>query len=105
MDNKRNSTRKITNKVNKKSWLDSYTKLIVLVILINAIAWVWCSYGLAYLGRYEIAESLSQTAITTILGTVIAYCTKSTVENVNRHGVNLLPTNGTAANSKMKRDY
>ncbi|MBQ2766645.1 MAG: hypothetical protein IJF49_01030 [Clostridia bacterium] len=102
---KRAKNRANAGKKSAKSWLDSYTKLIVLVILINAIAWVWCSYGLAYLGRYEIAESLSQTAITTILGTVIAYCTKSTVENVNRHGVNLLPTNGTAANSKMKRDY
>jgi hypothetical protein len=75
----------------KKPRIDSFTKVIVLVLLINAIAWVWCSYGLAFLGRYEIAESLSQTAITTILGTVIAYCTKSAVENVNKYGVNLRP--------------
>lgn len=89
----------------KKPWLDSFTKFIVIILLINAIAWVWCSYGLAYLGRYEIAESLSQTAITTILGTVIAYCTKSAVENVNKYGINLRPTYMPSAKSNLKRDY
>ena len=89
----------------KKPRIDSFTKVIVLVLLINAIAWVWCSYGLAYLERYEIAESLSQTAITTILGTVIAYCTKSTVENVNKYGINLRPTYMPSAKSNLKRDY
>ena len=89
----------------KKPRIDSFTKVIVLVLLINAIAWVWCSYGLAYLGRYEIAESLSQTAITTILGTVIAYCTQSAVENVNKYGVNLRPTYMPSAKSNLKRDY
>ena len=89
----------------QKPRIDSFTKVIVLVLLINAIAWVWCSYGLAYLGRYEIAESLSQTAITTILGTVIAYCTKSAVENVNKYGINLRPKNVSAAKTNLKRDY
>lgn len=89
----------------KKPWLDSFTKFIVIILLINAIAWVWCSYGLAYLGRYEIAESLSQTAITTILGTVIAYCTKSAVENVNKYGINLRPTYMPSAKTNLKRDY
>ena len=89
----------------EKPKVDSFTKVIVLILLINAIAWVWCSYGLAFLGRYEIAESLSQTAMTTILGTVIAYCTKSTVENVNKYGVNLRPTYMPSAKTNLKRDY
>ena len=89
----------------KKPWLDSFTKFIVIILLINAIAWVWCSYGLAFIGRYEIAESLSQTAITTILGTVIAYCTKSAVENVNKYGINLRPTYMPSAKTNLKRDY
>lgn len=75
----------------KKNWLDSFTKIAVMVILVNSIAWVWCSYVLAYLGRYAIAESLSQTAVNAIIGTFIAYALKSTVENVNKHGVNLWP--------------
>ena len=88
-----------------KPKIDSFTKVMVLILLINAVAWVWCSYGLAFLGRYEIAESLSQTAITTILGTVIAYCTKSAVENVNKYGINLRPTYMPGAKSNLKRDY
>ncbi len=79
-------------KRNKKSTpgrIDSFTKLAVAVVLINACAWVWCSYILAYLGRFEIAESLSQTAVTAIIGTFITYAVKSAVENVNKNGVNL----------------
>ena len=40
------------------------TKRIVWACLINGIGWVWCSYALAFLGRTEIAESLSRTAVT-----------------------------------------
>lgn len=85
-----------------KKLLDSYTKVIVMVIVINACAWVWCSYILAYLGRFEIAESLSQTAVTAILGAFISYAVKSAVENVNKNGINLKPTKGTKTN--MNRD-
>lgn len=83
--------------------LDSYTKVIVMVIVINACAWVWCSYILAYLGRFEIAESLSQTAVTAILGAFISYAVKSAVENVNKNGINLKPTK-TKNSADMRRD-
>lgn len=73
----------------KKPLFETFTKLAVGVILINAIGWVWCSYGLAWLGRYEIAETLSQTAVSAILGVFISYAVKSAVENVNRHGLGL----------------
>ena len=102
----RNPAGKITTKKQKKNWLDTFTKLAVAVIILNACAWVWCSYVLAYLGRYEIAESLSQTALTAILGTFISYAVKSAVENVNKFGVNLFPTkkSGTSKNN-IYRDY
>lgn len=87
----------------KRGLLDSYTKVIVMVIVINACAWVWCSYILAYLGRFEIAESLSQTAVTAILGAFISYAVKSAVENVNKNGVNLKPTKTKNA-ADMRRD-
>lgn len=86
---------------------ESYTKKIVRFITLNAVGWVWCSYILAFMGRYEIAQALSQTAITTLLGTVITYCLKSLVENVNKHGVNLAPKteNQNNTNTAIKRDY
>lgn len=61
------------------------TKRIVWLCLVNGIAWVWCSYLLAYLGRSEIAQSLSQVALKEILGVVLAYCAKSLFENLSQN--------------------
>lgn len=61
------------------------TKKVVFLCLINGICWVWCSYILAYLGRVEIAESLSKVAITEIIGVVLLYCIKSLFENLSKH--------------------
>ena len=61
------------------------TKLVVWACLINGFAWVWCSYLLAYLGRAEIAESLSKVAITEIIGVVLVYSLKSLAENLSKN--------------------
>lgn len=61
------------------------TKRIVWICLINGFAWVWCSYILAYLDRVQIAESLSQVAVTEIIGVVLVYCLKSAVENLSKY--------------------
>ena len=60
-------------------------KSIVWLCLGNGIAWVWCSYLLAYLGRAEIAESLSKVAITEIIGVVLVYAVKSLLENLSKN--------------------
>ena len=97
-------------KKTKKDWFDSFTKIAVGVILANAVAWVWCSYILAYLGRYEIAETLSETAISVILGTFITYAVKSLVENISKYGVSLsnvpkLSGSGRKTTVNTNRDY
>lgn len=61
------------------------TKLVVWACLFNGFAWVWCSYLLAYLGRAEIAESLSKVAITEIIGVVLVYSVKSLAENISKN--------------------
>ena len=61
------------------------TKLVVWACLCNGFAWVWCSYLLAYLGRAEIAESLSKVAITEIIGVVLVYSLKSLAENLSKN--------------------
>lgn len=61
------------------------SKLIVWGCLLNGFAWVWCSYILAYLGREQIAENLSQVAVTEIIGVVLVYCVKSLFENLSKH--------------------
>ena len=60
-------------------------KDVVWLCLCNGCAWVWCSYLLAYLGREEIAESLSQTAVAEIIGVVLAYALKSLFENLSKN--------------------
>ncbi len=61
------------------------TKRVIWVCLLNGFAWVWCSYLLAYLDKPQIAESLSQVAVTEIIGVVLAYCIKSAVENLSKN--------------------
>lgn len=61
------------------------TKRVIWACLLNGIAWVWCSYILAYMDKVQIAESLSQVAVTEIIGVVLAYCIKSAVENLSKN--------------------
>lgn len=60
-------------------------KIIVFICLANGIAWVWCSYILAFLGQDSIAESLSQVALAEIIGVVVTYALKSILENLSKH--------------------
>ena len=60
-------------------------KVLVWACLLNGLAWVWCSYILAWMGREQIAESLSQVALTEIIGVVLVYAIKATVENLSKN--------------------
>jgi len=61
------------------------TKVAMWACLLNGFAWVWCSYILAWMDKVQIAESLSQVAVTEIIGVVLVYCIKSTVENLSKN--------------------
>lgn len=63
----------------------SMTKRLVRFCLANGVLWVWCSYVLAFLGRTEIAESLSQVAITEIIGVFLVYALKAVIENLSKN--------------------
>ena len=58
----------------------TYTKRWLTVILINGIIWVYLSYILAFIGREQIAETLSVTAVTSIITTMVGYFAKSAFE-------------------------
>lgn len=62
-------------------------KSVVWICLANGIAWVWCSYLLAYLKREDIAESLSNTAVKEIVGVVLVYAVKSLIENLSKNNI------------------
>lgn len=60
-------------------------KKVVWACLVNGFMWVWCSYILAYLDRPQIAESLSQVAVTEIIGVLLVYGLKSGIENLSKN--------------------
>lgn len=70
------------------------TKRALRLLLINGVLWVWCSYILAFLDKTVIAETLSQVAITEILGAYLVYALKSLFENLSMH--NTWPDKGCA---------
>jgi uncharacterized membrane protein YbhN (UPF0104 family) len=80
----------------------STSKKIVTFCLINGVLWVWCSYFLAYLGRYEIAEDLSKVAVTQIIAVVLIYCLKSLFENLAKNNDWLDKTDATSTKKKYR---
>lgn len=55
--------------------------------LLNGCGWVWCSYLLAYLGREQIAENLSQVAVKEIIAAFVVYGGKALVENLSKNNI------------------
>ena len=84
--NKRKKKNSAGLKESGGAWTETYTKRLVTLITVNAIGWVWASYVLAYLGRYQIAEALAQNVVTAIIAVVLTYSVKSLAENVSKNG-------------------
>ncbi|MBP3580643.1 MAG: hypothetical protein J6K12_05280 [Clostridia bacterium] len=58
----------------------TYTKKWLTIILVNGLIWVYLSYILAFLGREQIAETLSIQAVISIIATMTGYFAKSAFE-------------------------
>ena len=82
---KKNRARRAAPSIPRKRPKFEMTKLVIWVCLVNGIAWVWMSYYLAFQEKTQIAEGLSQVAVTEIIGVVLAYCIKSVVENLSKN--------------------
>lgn len=65
---------------NYKKWLTTFTKRAVAIILIVSLVDLQLSYVLAFLGREEIAESLSSEIATTVIGVMLGYFVKALFE-------------------------
>ena len=61
-------------------WLETYTKKAVTIILVVALIDLQLSYVLAFLGKDQIAESLSTTIADTIVGVMLGYFLKALFE-------------------------
>lgn len=89
-----------------KKWFETTTKRLVWWLVLNSTVWIYLSYILAYLGRDDIAEKLSQAVVTNIIGTMMLYIISKTVENVFKHNdfrgvTKKAPVKG----DTIKRDY
>ena len=66
-----------------KKLFDSGKKILAVWLLINSTIWVYCSYILAFLGKEEIAESLSEKVVITIIAVFATYATSTVVEHIS----------------------
>lgn len=62
-----------------------FMKMIILFNNVNGILMIWASYILAYIGRTEIAETLSKTVVTEIVAVTTVYALKALFENLSKN--------------------
>lgn len=63
-----------------KGWLKTYSKKAVTLILVVCLTDLQLSYLLAFLGKEQIAETLSSQIATVIVGVMIGYFLKALFE-------------------------
>lgn len=63
----------------------TFSKLIVAWLLLNGTAWIYLSYALAYIGRTQIAETLSKTVAVEVIGVMVVYSLKALAENLSKN--------------------
>ena len=66
---------------------------------------MFLSYVLAWFGKEQIAEQLSSTIATVIIGVTIPYFITKTVENVSKYGSRLNHTTKEQENEHEEQDY
>lgn len=65
-----------------KKFINSTTKFFIWWLMIEGTVWISCSYFLAFIGREQIAEALSQNVCQIVLGGLIAYVVSAAVSNI-----------------------
>lgn len=68
--------------LNDRGKLDT-SKIIIFILIYIGVLMAGFSYYLAYIGREEIAESLSKAAITELVAPAVMFLLKSLVENLS----------------------
>lgn len=61
-------------------WLETFTKKAVTAVLFFSLLDLQLSYVLAFMGKEQIAESLSSTIASTVIGVMVGYFLKSLFE-------------------------
>lgn len=80
MEECRNKKRRRNRFRKQRKWLNTFTKIAITAILFFALLDLQLTYVLAFMGKDQIAESLSSDIATTIVGVMVGYFLKSLFE-------------------------
>lgn len=69
-----------TRQVPYKKWLQTFSKKAVAIILVVSLIDLQLSYVLAFMGKEQIAESLSSEIASVIVGVMVGYFMKALFE-------------------------
>lgn len=61
------------------------SKQLIWIYTVFGVVWISLSYVLAFMGKEQIAESLSSTVCNVVIGTLGTYLITSTVENIFKY--------------------
>lgn len=78
-----------------------YAKRMLTRIINNSIVMMYLSYVLAWSDKVEIAEQLSITVATVIIGVAVPYLVTKTIENINKYGSRLNHTTAEKTNEEQ----
>lgn len=73
-----------------------FSKLIVIWLIFHGTVWTYLSYGLAWKGKEDIAEDLSEKVVIELLGGLGIYAAKALFENLSKN--NMWPDKPTSKN-------
>ena len=59
--------------------MQEFSKKVVWLLMINSVIWIYLSYGLAFLNRPQIAETLSTTIVAEVIAVTLIFLLEITV--------------------------
>lgn len=65
-----------------KKFINTTTKALIWWLIISGSIWISLSYVLAFMGKEQIAEALSQNVCEVVLGGLITYVITAAISNV-----------------------
>lgn len=66
-------------------FMDSFMKILVVVVVAHGLICITLTYILAFLGYAEVVESLSSTMVQEVIAPVVIYGLTKTIENVSKY--------------------
>ncbi len=89
----------------KRSNFKTFTKTWVSRLMYIAVFDIQLSYVLAFMGKEQIAETLSITVVTEIIGVMAVYCMKSFLETKESEKIRLQEMESCTGATESEEEY